>query len=102
MIRFLLSVLTTAASTMVFLRWSQAQVDAQFDKMQQKVHFTPGAEAPLPPPVALGGAGLLTLHLLLGRWLLRLRAWQSLLSLLFGMIAGLILFLNRTDTIAKE
>jgi hypothetical protein len=102
MIRFFLSVLTTAASTMFFLRWSQAQVDAQFDKMQQKVHFTPGAEAPLPPAVALGGAGILALHLLLGRWLLRLRVWQSLLGLLFGMIAGLALFLNGTGAAAKE
>jgi hypothetical protein len=102
MIRFMASVLTTATSTLFFLQWSQTQVDRQFDKMQQKVHFTPGAEAPLPPAVALGGAGLLALHLLLGRWLLHLQPWQSLLSLLFGMIAGLVFFLNQTGATAKE
>lgn len=98
MIRFFLSVLTTATSTLFFLRWSQAQIDAQFDKMQQKVHFTPGAEAPLPPAVALGGTGLLTLHLFLGQGLLRLRTWPTLLSLFFGIIAGLVVFLNQSGT----
>jgi hypothetical protein len=97
MFKFLFSTLITATSTLFFLKWSQAQVDEQFDKMQQKVHFTPGAEAPLPPAVALGGTGLLTLHLLAGQGLLRLRTWQTLLSLFFGIIAGLVVYLNQTD-----
>jgi hypothetical protein len=39
----------------------------------------------------------LTLHLLAGQGLLRLRTWQTLLSLFFGIIAGLVVYLNQTD-----
>ena len=46
--------------------------------------------------VALTGAALLSGQLLAGR-ALRLRGWQTLLSLLLGAAAGVVLFLNRTE-----
>jgi hypothetical protein len=94
MIHLLLHTVITALTTTAFLGWGRSQGEAQLDKMQQKVHFTPGAEAPLPPAVALAGAALLSGQLLAGR-ALRLRGWQTLLSLLLGALAGVVLFLNR-------
>lgn len=96
MFPFMLHILLTALTTTAFLGWGRAQGEAQLDKMQQKVHFTPGAEAPLPPAVALTGAALLSGQLLAGR-ALRLRGWQTLLSLLLGVTGGVALFLNRMD-----
>lgn len=96
MINLLLHILLTALTTTAFLRWGQSQGEAQLDKMQQKVHFTPGAEAPLPPAVALAGAALLSGQLLAGR-ALGLRGWQTLLSLLLGVTGGVALFLNRIE-----
>lgn len=97
MIRFLISMVSTAFATAFFLAWSRQQIGAQLDKMQEKAHFTPGADSPLPPAVALTGAGLLSLHFLLGQSLLRLRGWQALVSLVAGATAGLAVFLNRLD-----
>jgi hypothetical protein len=88
MLRFLLSALYPALLLPWFLQWAEEESDAQIDKMQQKVHFTPGAEAPVPPAVALAGAALLSGHFLLGR-LVRLAGWQALLSLLLGAVAGI-------------
>ena len=88
MLRFLLSVLYPALVLPWFLQWAQQVSDEQIDKMQQQVHFTPGAEAPVPPAVALTGAALLSGHFLLGR-LVRLAGWQALLSLLLGVAAGI-------------
>lgn len=96
MFLFILHTILTTLTTATFLRWGQSQGEAQLDKMQQKVHFTPGAEAPLPPVVALAGAALLSGQLLAGR-ALRLRGWQTLLSLLLGALAGVALFLNRIE-----
>ncbi|MCL4863596.1 MAG: hypothetical protein KJZ93_29595 [Caldilineaceae bacterium] len=96
MFPFILHTVITALTTTAFLGWGRAQVEAQLDKMQQKVHFTPGAEAPLPPVVALTGAALLSGQLLAGR-ALRLRGWQTLLSLLLGVTGGAVLFLNRMN-----
>lgn len=101
MIRFLFSTLSTAIGATLFLIWSQQQIDAQLDKMQQKVHFTPGAEPPLPPAVALTGAGLLSAHFLLGQGLLRLHGWQALISLAAGVTTAFAYFLNRIDTNAQ-
>ncbi|RIK40595.1 MAG: hypothetical protein DCC55_14450 [Chloroflexi bacterium] len=96
MIRFLLNALLTAIATAAFLDWGQAQGEAQLDKMQQKVDFTPGAETPLPPTVVLAGAALLSGQLLAAR-ILRLRGWQTLFSLLLGTAAGLVLFVNQSS-----
>jgi hypothetical protein len=96
MIRFLLNTLLTTVGAAAFLDWSRGQSESQLDRMQQKVHFTPGAEAPVPPAVLLTGAALLSGQLLVGA-LLGLRTWQKLLSLLLGSAAGLALFLVRLD-----
>jgi hypothetical protein len=39
---------------LVCLHWGRQRAEAQIDMMQQKVHFTPGSETPLPAPVLFG------------------------------------------------
>ena len=87
MFRFLLSTFLTALAVPFYLKWSRDQSESQIDKMQQAVHGTPGAEAPVPPIVMLGGAGLLAGHWLFSR-LLGMRFWQSFLSLIAAIGAG--------------
>jgi hypothetical protein len=94
MIRFLFSTLYPALLLPWFLDWAETESEAQIDKMQQQVHFTPGAQPPVPPLVAVGGAALLSGHFLFG-WVLRLRGWQAIVSLIFGGIAGLMLFVGK-------
>ncbi len=97
MLRFLISTISFAFSTAWFLGWSKGYSDAQLDKMQQKVHFTPGSETLVPPSVAISSAALLGSHFMLGRLLLRLRGWQMVLSLLLGALAGVGIFLNKDN-----
>jgi hypothetical protein len=87
MFRFLFSTFVTALILPFYLKWGRNQAENQLDKMQRGVHGTPGVEAPVPPVVMLGGAGLLAGHWLLTR-LLRLRFWQSFLSLVVAIGAG--------------
>jgi hypothetical protein len=87
MVHFLLSAVAAAYLALPFYRWSRAQTEAQIDKMQRAVHFTPGVEPPLPPSVLLAGAGLIAVHQIAAR-ILGLRAWPAALSLLVGAIAG--------------
>jgi hypothetical protein len=95
MIRFLCSTLTLAALLPRFFTWSRRQIEGQIDKMQQKVHFTPGAESPVPPSVLLAGLGLLVFHFLIGGAVLRLQGWQALLSLLAGLVGGVGWYLGQ-------
>lgn len=95
MLRLLISTLSIAFSTAWFLDWSKRYSDAQLDKMQQKVHFTPGSETLIPPMVVISSVALLGSHFLLGRLLLRLRGWQLVISLLLGALAGVGIFLKR-------
>jgi hypothetical protein len=74
----------------LFLRWSRLQSERQIDKMQRSVFNSPGAEAPVPPAVIVGGCVLLGGYLLLGRRFLRLSAWQLLTSLSLGAAGGIV------------
>jgi UDP-N-acetylmuramyl pentapeptide phosphotransferase/UDP-N-acetylglucosamine-1-phosphate transferase len=85
--RFLINTFVTALVLPFYLKWSRDQAEGQIDKMQKAVHGTPGAESPVPPPVLLGGAGILAGHWLLSR-LFGLRFWQAFLSLLLAIGAG--------------
>jgi UDP-N-acetylmuramyl pentapeptide phosphotransferase/UDP-N-acetylglucosamine-1-phosphate transferase len=87
MFRFLLSTFLTALAVPFYLKWGSDQAESQVDKMQRAVHGTPGAEAPVPPVVMLGGVGLLAGHWLVTR-LLGMRFWQSFLSLSLAVGAG--------------
>lgn len=97
MFRFLLSVFLNAIVTPIYLKWATDTAETQIDKMQKAVHFTPGAESPVPPLVLAGGIGLLA-----GSWLtaivLRLRTWQAFLSLILGATAGAGFYLWGTNT----
>jgi len=90
--RFFLSMLYPALVLPFYLRWSRQQAESQIDRMQAAVFDTPGVEAPIPSSVVWVGVSLIAGHFLLGRRLLRLRAWQSVLSLLVGVAVGLGLF----------
>jgi hypothetical protein len=94
--RFFFSMLATALVLPAYLGWSRAQAEEQIDQMQQAAFNTPGAEAPVPPAVLLGGAGLLTGHFIVAR-LLKLRSWQALISLAGGLAAGIGLYLIKAE-----
>lgn len=92
--RIMMSAALTALAVPFYLRWSSDQAELQLDKMQKAVHFTPGAESPLPPEVIAGAAGLSVSHFAVGR-ILGLRWWQAILSFLIGVVLGVGAFVYR-------
>ena len=94
MIRFLLSTISTSIALPFFVRWGVSATEAQIDKMQEASFNTPGAEAPVPPAVFAGGIALLGAHFLLGRSV-KLKSWQSVLSLFSAAVLGGLLYLTQ-------
>jgi hypothetical protein len=94
MFRLLLSAIYNTATWFQFLNWAWNQTEGQIDKMQDAAFNTPGAESPVPPSILMAAAGVLAGHFTLSR-ILRLRRWQSLLSLFLGVAAGAALVLLR-------
>lgn len=92
--RIMISAALTALALPFYLRWADEQSEIQLDKMQKAVHFTPGAESPLPPEVLAGAAGLSISHFAVGR-MLRLGWFQAFLSLVIGIALGLGAFVYR-------
>lgn len=92
-LKFILSTLCTALLLPLYLHWSRQQIENQIDKMQEAVFNTPGVEAPVPPPVLLGGIALIGSHVWIGQRGLSLRSWQTAGSLIFGSLIGAALFL---------
>lgn len=94
MLRLLLSLAYPALLLPLYLDWSRDQAEAQIDKMQRAVFNTPGAEAPVPPPVMVGGVGLLLGY---GIWtgMLGLRGWARGVGLLVGIPLGVTVFRTR-------
>ncbi|MCS6826182.1 MAG: hypothetical protein NZ553_06160 [Caldilinea sp.] len=91
-LRTLLSAALTALALPFYLRWAGDQAEAQIDKMQRAVHFTPGAEAPVPAEVAAGALGLCVGHFVVAR-ALRLGWPAAFCSLLLGVAIGLFVFI---------
>jgi hypothetical protein len=91
MMRFLLNLAYPALLVPLYLDWSRRQAEAQIDKMQRSVFNTPGAEAPLPATVMMGGIGLLVGY---GLWtgLLGQRGWQRAVGLVLGIPLGVTIF----------
>lgn len=75
----------------LYLDWSRRQAEAQIDRMQAAVFNTPGAEAPVPPVVVVGGLGLAVGY---GLWtrLLGQRGWMRGLGLAVGIPLGVTIF----------
>ncbi|MEX1018517.1 MAG: hypothetical protein WDZ49_02605 [Litorilinea sp.] len=94
MFRFLCSALLWAVLLPPFLRWGRAQAEFQIDKMQHAVFNSPGSEAPVPPPVAITGITLLSIHNLVSRWI-GVRGPKWVLSLLLGSLAGMAIYFNK-------
>lgn len=94
MFRLLLSTIYNAVSWSQFLNWAWNQTENQIDKMQDAAFETPGMEAPVPPSVLMAAAGVIGSHLTVSR-ILRLRPWQSLLSLALGVAAAAAIVLAR-------
>jgi len=92
--RIMVSAALTALALPFYLHWADEQSELQLDKMQKAVHFTPGAESPLPTEVLAGAAGLGVSHFAVGR-LLRLGWFQAFLSLIIGVVLGVGAFLYR-------
>jgi hypothetical protein len=78
----------------LYLDWSRRQAESQIDKMQRSVFNSPGAEAPVPPPVLLGGVGLLLGFGLLTK-LLGVQGWVRAAGLLLGAPIGVAIFMQR-------
>jgi hypothetical protein len=95
MIKFLLSLLYSALSLSFFLGWARQRAEGQIDKMQDAVFNTPGAEAPVPPDVVMGGIGLVATHFIFGQKVLGLAGWQSFLSFGLGIVAGVAIYLQQ-------
>lgn len=91
MLRFLLSLAYPVLLTPLYLDWSRGQAEAQIDKMQRSVFNTPGAEAPVPATVLMGGVGLLVGY---GLWtgLLGQRGWRRAVGLVLGVPLGVTIF----------
>jgi hypothetical protein len=78
----------------LYLEWSRRQAEEQIDKMQRSVFNSPGMEAPVPPPVIVGGALLLG-----GYWLLTklfgVPGWLRFLGIVVGAPVGVAIFTQR-------
>lgn len=92
--RIMVSATLTGVATPFYLHWADQQSEIQLDKMQKAVHFTPGAEPPLPNEVLAGAVGLGVSHFAVGR-ALRLGWLQAFLSLIIGIVLGVGVFLYR-------
>jgi hypothetical protein len=93
--KFLLSLLYSTVGLSFFWGWAQRRAEGQLDKMQDAVFNTPGAEAPVPPDVLLGGVGLIATHFVFGQKVLKLTGWQTFLSFVLGIGVGTALFVQR-------
>jgi len=78
----------------LYLDWSRRQAESQIDKMQRSVFNSPGTEAPVPPPVIVGGA-----LLLLGYWgmtkLFGVQGWLRAIGVVIGAPVGVAIFTRR-------
>jgi hypothetical protein len=94
MLRFLIAFGYPILLTPLYLEWSRSQAESQIDKMQRSVFNSPGSEAPVPPPVILGGA-----LLLIGYWavtrLFGVAGWLRALGVLLGVPVGVAIFAQR-------
>jgi hypothetical protein len=77
-----------------YLEWSRRQAEGQIDKMQAAVFNTPGAEAPVPSSVVVGGALLILSYWGVTR-LFGARGGLQLLGALIGVPAGVAIFAQR-------
>ncbi len=84
----------------LYLDWGRRQAEGQIDKMQRSVFNSPGTEAPVPPPVLVGGV-----LLLLGYWgvtrLFGVQARLRALGALLGTPVGVAIFWQRQASQGK-
>lgn len=94
MLRFLVTFAYPIFLIPFYLDWSRRQTEGQIDKMQRSVFNSPGMEAPVPPPVLVGGA-----LLLMGYWaitrIIGASGWLRGLGVLIGAPVGVAIFTQR-------
>ena len=94
MLRFLVTFAYPIFLIPLYLDWSRRQAEGQIDKMQRSVFNSPGMEAPVPPPVLVGGA-----LLLMGYWAITrifgAQGWLRALGVLIGAPIGVAIFTQR-------
>lgn len=94
MLRYLIALGYPILLVPLYLDWSRRQTESQIDKMQRSVFNSPGTEAPVPPPVIVGGA-----LLLLGYWgltkLFGVQGWLRALGVVIGAPVGVAIFTRR-------
>lgn len=100
MLKFLLSTVLLASSLPLYLNWGRNYAEEQLNKMQEAAFSTPGAEAPVTPPMVVGGAVLVGSHFIWSR-ILGLRGWQAGASLIVGSMMGIGLFLWQSEEPAR-
>jgi hypothetical protein len=94
MLRYLATFLYPILLIPLYLDWSHRQSEEQIDKMQRAVFNSPGAEAPVPPTVIVGGVGLLLGYGLLTA-IIGTRGWLRAAGLVLGAPVGVAIFMQR-------
>src|SRR6187402_2944779 len=93
MLRLLIALAYPIFLIPAYLEWSRRQAEDQIDKMQRSVFNSPGMEAPVPPPVLVGGAALLT-----GYWIVTklfgVPGWMRTIGVLLGTPVGVAIFMQ--------
>ncbi|MBW7881759.1 MAG: hypothetical protein H3C34_03830 [Caldilineaceae bacterium] len=94
LVRFTVGTAFTTIALPFFLDWARDEAEKQIDRMQEAVHFTPGAESPITAEVVVGGIGLTAGHFIVAR-VLGLRFGAALLSLFMAAVIGGSIFIYR-------
>ncbi|MEM7129097.1 MAG: hypothetical protein AAF702_22385 [Chloroflexota bacterium] len=91
--RFLTSSSLFAIALWFFLGWSKKQTEERLDRIQKAAFNTPGVESPLPASVIMVGLGGVGVHFLLAKRLFGLKTFQSIVSVVVGVMVGTVLFI---------
>jgi hypothetical protein len=93
MLRLLIALAYPVYLVPLYLAWSRRQAEDQIDKMQRAAFNTPGMEAPVPPPVLVGGAALI-----IGYWIVTMlfgiRGWMRALGMILGVPLGVAIYIQ--------
>jgi hypothetical protein len=94
MLRFFITLAYPILLIPLYLDWSRRQAESQIDKMQRAVFNSPGTEAPVPPPVIMGGAALLVGYWIVTK-LVDAPGWLRAAGIVLGAPVGVAIFTQR-------
>jgi hypothetical protein len=94
MLRLLITLAYPILLIPLYLDWSRRQAESQIDKMQRSVFNSPGMEAPVPPPVIIGGTALMVGYWIVTK-LLGAPGWLQAAGIVLGAPVGVAIFTQR-------